>query len=131
MNVYFEDEEKLVEYIKNDNIHKLKRSLSKITNDIVICRLFELSLKMLKPLSVKLLYYKRPLYGPANPLTILTSIFMNYKESRNTKEYRKKVDCAIDIFNFLAENSLINRVDYDWACEWASYEDMTDLVFLK
>lgn len=131
MNVYFEDEEQYVRMIKLNNITQLKDEIKKTNDSVILTRLFELSLKMVNPLSFKTLYFNCPMYAPANPLTVMTSTFINFKGDRHGEKYYAMMDNSIEIYNFLLEFDLINKVDYEWACDWAAFEDMRDLTFLE
>jgi hypothetical protein len=131
MSVYFKDEEKYVRLVKYNNATGLREAICEIKDPVILIRLFELSLKMVRPSSFKTLYFHCPRYAPANPITILTSTFINYKKDRQCEKYYGMVEDAVEIFNFLLEYDLCNKVDCDWATEWALYEDMNDLPFLK
>lgn len=128
--VVFEDEVDIMRHVINDEGTKLMDMLTMIRDDQLISRLFECSLKRLRALSFKTLYFSRPSLAPQRPLTIMTGIFINYKESRHTDKYIYMIDSATEIFKFLLEYDMVSGQDMEYASNWAAYANFNDLGFL-
>lgn len=122
MNVTFEDEQEFMQYVKYENTTQLRLSLDKITDIVIIKRLFDVSLRKLKQYSFKTLYMSRPFAAPDTPITTITSALINYKY-KDTEKYYEMTCSAREIVKFLSEYNLINNDDLIVAEEMASYED--------
>lgn len=130
MHVVFEDEVEYMRHLKIDNGTKLRVVLSKINDDDIISRMFEYSLKMLKPFAFKTIFFERPWLLPKDPLTTITSVFVNYKGNRNCDKYVIMIDSAVEIYKFLDDFNIISKYDMDRAYNWACYAQIDDLMFL-
>lgn len=130
MNVTFDDEKIFMGYIKYDNSTQLRISFKLIKKDVIIKRLYDRSLRTLKPFSFKTLYMLCPRLAPKTPIMTMTISLINYKD-KNSETYFFMIECMNDIVLFLVEYGLIYYDDIGMAEDLVLHQkyDALDDIF--